>query len=140
MTLMTSEDNIRDAERDRRPVRHDWVQADLRCMLCGRVLGRLVGALSTGDQGGVTPTAWRAEHFSAFRPSDHSLPAVRLTGHERFRCGACGGGAVVDEVETFCTYDDAVEDDDSDRPRRGRPPKPWRRAVDTRLLDLGLAG
>ena len=23
--------------------RKDWVQADLRCLMCGRVIGRLVG-------------------------------------------------------------------------------------------------
>ena len=47
---------------------------------------------------------------------------------------------IMDEIETFSTYED-VADDHEQRPRRGRPPKPWRRAEGTSWLDeLGIAG
>jgi hypothetical protein len=114
--------------------RRDWVQADVRCLLCGRVMGRLVGPVTdAGLLAGQSPA------FSAFRPADPNASAVRLGGGEQFRCGTCGGPALMDEVETFSTYDD--RDEDVDRPRRGRPPKPWRlRSHEDFLRDLGLAG
>jgi hypothetical protein len=119
--------------------RHEWVVADLRCILCSRILGRLVGPLPEG-RADARPTAGRLHQFSAFRPAEPTAPTVPLTGTELFRCPTCGGGGFIDEVETFSTYDD-VEEEDPPRPnRRGRPPKPWRRLVDHRLTDLGLAG
>ena len=47
----------------------------------------------------------------------------------------------MDEVETFSTYG-AIEDEDEPRPRRGRPPKPWRAAASSPdwLDELGIAG
>ena len=119
--------------------RKDWVQADLRCLMCGRVLGRLVGPLPADLAGrsmaGGTP------RFAAFRPADGSAPMLRLSGTEQFRCGTCGGGVIMDELETFSTYED-IDDEVEQRPRRGRPPKPWRRtpAARTWLDDLGVAG
>jgi hypothetical protein len=47
---------------------------------------------------------------------------------------------IVDEVETFSTYDEVEEEAASGRPRRGRPPKPWRHLSNRRLHELGLAG
>jgi DNA-directed RNA polymerase subunit N (RpoN/RPB10) len=114
------------------------VQADLRCLLCGRVLGRLVGPLPSG-QAGRRSLAGRPPNFAAFRPADTTNPAVRLLGGEQFRCTTCGGGVIVDELETFSTYDEIDEELD-ERPRRGRPPKPWRRTTSHWLTELGLAG
>ena len=113
--------------------RKDWVQADLRCLMCGRVLGRLVGALAAVTAG--------KPRFAAFRPADAATPTVRLMGGENFRCQTCGGGVIMDELETFSTYED-IDDELEQRPRRGRPPKPWRRTVTpTAWLDeLGAAG
>jgi hypothetical protein len=114
--------------------RKDWVQADLRCLMCGRVQGRLVGPLTTAPVRGGVP------RFAAYRPVDTSIPAVRLVGGEQFRCGTCGGGVIMDETETFSTYEDVV-DDLEPRPRRGRPPKPWRRAEGAMWFEeLGIAG
>lgn len=114
--------------------RKDWVQADLRCLMCGRVQGRLVGPLPATQVKGGWP------RFAAFRPADASVPTVRLMGGEQFRCRTCGGGVIMDEVETFSTYED-VPDEIEQRPRRGRPPKPWRRTAGTTWLDeLGIAG
>jgi hypothetical protein len=78
--------------------------------------------------------------FAAFRPADATQPAVRLQGHEHFRCGACGGDPLVDEVEFFTTYDEVFDDPEEERPRRGRPPKRFRPRADARLRELGLAG
>jgi hypothetical protein len=119
--------------------RHDWAQAELRCLMCGRVLGRLVGPL-TGHGGALRPSAWGIRQFAAFSPAEVNAPAVRLSGSEQFRCSTCGGGAVVDEVETFSTYDAILEDELEERPRRGRRPRPWRAPPDERLRALGLAG
>ncbi len=119
--------------------RKDWVQADLRCLMCGRVIGRLVGPLPT--EGDRRALAGRPPQFAAFRPANTNVPAVRLVGGEHFRCTTCGGGVIMDELETFSTYED-VDDDLDERPRRGRPPKPWRRPPEapTWLDELGIAG
>ena len=62
-------------------------------------------------------------------------------GGEQFRCFTCGGGVIMDELETFSTYAE-VEDDSDAQPRRGRPPKPWRRtASEPHWFEaLGIAG
>jgi DNA-directed RNA polymerase subunit N (RpoN/RPB10) len=119
--------------------RKDWVQADLRCLMCGRVLGHLVGPMPVAQSGRSLASA--PLRFAAFRPADAAGPAVRLVGGEHFRCRTCGGGVIMDELETFSTYED-VDDKLEQRPRRGRPPKPWRRAVNTTawLSELGVAG
>ena len=121
--------------------RKDWVQADLRCLMCGRVIGRLVGPVPAG-KAPIGAAAGRALQFAAFRPADASVPAVRLAGDERFRCTTCGGGVMLDELERFSTYTDIADDELEDRPRRGRPPKPWRRTPDSPnwLEELGIAG
>jgi hypothetical protein len=120
--------------------RRDWVQADLRCMMCGRIVGRLVGPMPAGDPE-KRSLAGRLPHFSAFRPADNSIPAVRLVGGEHFRCTTCRGSVMMDELETFSTYSD-IDDESEERPRRGRPPKPWRRSsTPPNWLDsLGIAG
>lgn len=120
--------------------RKDWIQADLRCLMCGRVIGRLVGALPNGGAA-RRAVAGKPPQFAAFRPADSSRPAVRLAGREHFRCTICGGGVIMDELETFSTYAD-IDDEDEARPRRGRPPKPWRRTADEPnwLEELVLGG
>jgi hypothetical protein len=118
--------------------RRDWVQADLRCLLCGRVLGHLVGPIPPSQDGRSPAGGW--PRFAAFRPADTARPAVRLVGGESFRCRTCGGGVIMEELETFSTYED-IDDESEHRPRRGRPPKPWRRTPSTTWLDeLGVAG
>jgi DNA-directed RNA polymerase subunit N (RpoN/RPB10) len=119
--------------------RKDWIQADLRCLMCGRVLGRLVGPLPASEI--ARRAATTRPHFAAFRPAADGVPAVRLAGNEHFRCTTCGGALMMDEVETFSTYED-VDEELQERPRRGRPPKPWRRveSAPNWLDELGIAG
>lgn len=120
--------------------RKDWIQADLRCIMCGRVIGRLVGPLPAGDLT-KRSLAGRPPHFAAFRPTDSRVPATRLVGGENFHCTTCGGAVIMDELETFSTYAD-IDDELEQRPRRGRPPKPWRRAPSppSWFESLGIAG
>jgi DNA-directed RNA polymerase subunit N (RpoN/RPB10) len=120
--------------------RKDWVQADLRCLMCGRVLGRLVGPLPADHAS--RSISGRPPKFAAFRPAGGAdVPAVRLQGGEQFRCFTCGGRAIMDEVETFSTYED-IDEETEQRPRRGRPPKPWRRNAGESnwFEELGIAG
>ena len=56
--------------------RKDWVQADLRCLMCGRVIGRLVGPLPSSEEE-RRARAGRPPQFAAFRPADSTVPAVR---------------------------------------------------------------
>jgi DNA-directed RNA polymerase subunit N (RpoN/RPB10) len=120
--------------------RKDWVQADLRCLMCGRIIGRLVGPMAQEDPLKRSAVG-RPHQFAAFRPADTREAAVRLTGGEQFRCTTCGGAVLMDDVETFSTYAD-IDEEQEDRPRRGRPPKPWRRSptVPNWFEALGIAG
>ncbi len=119
--------------------RRHWVQADVRCLLCGRFLGQLLGVLPASGEA-VRTTAGRVKHFSAFQPADPGAPIQRVGADPFFRCSACGGRGIFEEVETFSVYDDDAEDEQEGRPRRGRRPKPWRHLVDARLASLGSAG
>ena len=120
--------------------RRDWVQADLRCLMCGRISGRLVGP-APANEAERRALRGRPPRFAAFRPADASRPAIRLAGGEQFRCTTCGGGVMLDELESFSTYGD-IDDEHDGRPKRGRPPKPWRRTTDVPnwLDELGIAG
>lgn len=120
--------------------RKDWVQADMRCLMCGRVIGRLVGPLQAGDPA-KRSLAGRPPQFAAFRPADTRVPAMRLVGDEQFRCTTCGGAVMLDELEIFSTYTD-IDDELDQHPRRGRPPKPWRRSqtAPAWFETLGIAG
>lgn len=116
-----------------------WVQAELRCFMCGRNLGRLVGAQPT-DFHTLRARPNPLRQFQAFRPADPGEPVIRLQGNEHFRCTVCGGGVMIDDLEPFTTYDEMIEDEEPRRPRVGRPPKQFRPLADTRLSELGLAG
>jgi hypothetical protein len=92
----------------RRQRRHDWVRRDVRCLMCGRLLGRLLGtALSqeNGDHSAGLPVA-----FLAYRAVDPLDPIVPFTPHLRFRCHRCGGAGALDDIDVFSTYDDAPDD------------------------------
>jgi len=113
--------------------RHDWVKADLRCLLGGRTLGGLFGPAERAARlSGLS-------RFSAVRANVAGAPVTQLTGTEHFKCPTCGGAGLIGEIETFSTYDDDFEDETPEPHRRGRRPKPWRRLPDTRLTELGLA-
>src|SRR5947207_12577470 len=84
--------------------RHDWVRGDVRCLMCGRLLGRLLGTARSSTNGD-RPTG-HPEAFFAFRPLHPEGPMVPFTSEMRFRCVVCGGVGALDDVEVFSTYDE----------------------------------
>jgi hypothetical protein len=119
--------------------RREWVQADVRCILCGRIQGKLLGQVPEGAA--ARTVARLQDHFHWFRAADATAP-VALARPGTLRCLTCRGATIVDEIETFTTYEEDIVDEELEpnTVRRGRPPKPWRRAADSRLIELGLAG
>ena len=113
-------------ERSGRTGRSDWLQVDLRCLMCGRLVGQLVGRRTPATTAAVA--AGKLPPFDVFRPADNTAPTLRLVGGEQFRCGTCGGSVLMDQVEAFSAYVD-VDEEVEDGPRRGRPMKPWRRTA-----------
>jgi hypothetical protein len=110
-------------------IRHDWVRGDVRCLMCGRLLGRLLGTTrlyANGDRSAGQPVA-----FLAYRPLDPVECIVPFTPGLRFRCRACGGAGALDDLELFSTYDDTSPDEtEAEIPpmprRRGRPKRRFR--------------
>jgi DNA-directed RNA polymerase subunit RPC12/RpoP len=82
------------------------LRAELKCYLCGRLVGELEGI------------AGRGPRFQSFRPAPgmDSLLGLEL---KKARCPQCGGGLFVDEVERVYFM--------SERPlkpeKRGRKPR-----------------
>ena len=92
----------------RRRHRHDWVRGDVRCLMCGRLLGRLLGTArvhQNGDRSAGHPLA-----FLAYRAVDPFEPIVPFTPRLRFRCPQCGGAGALDDIDMFSTYDDPPDD------------------------------
>jgi hypothetical protein len=88
--------------------RHDWVRGEVRCLMCGRLLGRLLGSAQqhkNGDHSAGRPVA-----FIAFRPLDPPGPIVPFTPRLRFKCTLCGGAGALDDVEVFSTYDEQPQE------------------------------
>jgi hypothetical protein len=111
--------------------RRDWVRAEVRCLMCGRLLGRLLGAARPQDNG--DRSAGHPVAFLAFRPLDPPGPIVPFAPGLRFRCCLCGGAGALDDIDVFSTYDEAPADADDEegeyernrvRRRPGRPPRP----------------
>lgn len=98
--------------------RRDWLRGQLRCLMCGRLVGRLLGLPRPGLRDPDASVSML--RFFAFRPADTRQPVVAYTPSMRFRCTTCGGPGALEEVQTFCTYeepDDAFEDEPA-------PPRP----------------
>jgi hypothetical protein len=116
--------------RRARRKRRDWVRCEVRCLMCGRLLGRLLGVApvrTDGDRSAGDPVA-----FVAFRPIDPPGPIVAYSPSLRFRCSACSGIGALDEIELFSTYDEVApadqaeaEEDEPVKRGRGRPVQPF---------------
>ena len=74
--------------------RQDLVEADLRCLMCARLIGRLAG-LVWRDAGAQRPSG-STMSLTAFRPAGPGQPGVLVRGRHRFRCDHCGGMAVME--------------------------------------------
>lgn len=83
--------------------RHDWVRVDVRCLMCGRLLGRLLGVARTHESGDRSAGHPRA--FVAVRSLDPTDRVIPFSPNLRFKCSACGGAGALDEIDAFSTYD-----------------------------------
>src|SRR5438445_8598744 len=103
------------------------VQADVRCMRCGRMIGSLL-AFAEPFADRLDPTIPR---LTFFKSSALGSQTRRLRGGERFKCAACGGSGIIEDIEPFAT--ELISNQDDGRPRPGRRPKPWLSRGDWRL-------
>ena len=97
-----------------KPQRRTFFVADLKCYMCGSVIGSIESEQSlTGIAGAGSPVRLRyAGHDEA----------VQVANWRRLRCDRCGGPLFLDETDVVTRrYEDYnwLEE----RPRRGRPPK-----------------
>ena len=104
--------------------RHDWVRGDVRCLMCDRLIGRLLGSRTCESSAGRASGA--AVSFFAYRSADTSHRVAAFRPGMGFRCTTCGGSGAVDDVEFFATYDEVPMSAEGDEPVKrgpGRPPR-----------------
>ena len=107
--------------------RQYWFQADVRCMLCERSIGRVLAV--AGFRRDAPVAYWPVLAF--FISAQPGARTLRIRGGERFQCTTCGGNGVVEQVEHFTT--EMMPDGTDNHPRRGRPPKKAAPRADWRL-------
>jgi hypothetical protein len=97
-----------------KPQRRTFFVADLKCYMCGSVIGSIESEQSlTGIAGTGNPVLMR------YAGRDE---AIQVANWRRLRCDRCGGPLFLDETDVVTRrYEDYnwLEE----RPRRGRPPK-----------------
>jgi hypothetical protein len=78
----------------------EWIEAELRCLLCGRLLGWLTEPLSGRS------------HFVGFSSGALFRSLVRgeaprpMRSDEWLRCQACGGTAMAGQPQRFTRYEE----------------------------------
>jgi hypothetical protein len=75
--------------------RLDQVEADVTCLMCGRVVGTLYGWLWREANERTAPSL---THLTSFRSATSGARTVPLTTPELLRCTTCLGPGLVDEV------------------------------------------
>jgi hypothetical protein len=90
--------------------RRDWVRGDVRCLMCGRLVGRLLGTTRERENG--DRTAGHPAAFLAYRPLDPVDRIIPFSPALRFRCRACGGVGALDDVEVLSTYDEGPPEEE----------------------------
>jgi hypothetical protein len=124
--------------RSTRRQRHDWVRGEVRCLMCGRLVGRLLGTARPRDDG--DRSAGQPVAFLAFRPLEPTGAIVPFRPGLRFRCDHCGGAGALDSVDLFSTYDEVATQEQSDMSDAPRGPGRPRRELDlSRVGPTGLA-
>jgi hypothetical protein len=88
--------------------RQDLVEADLCCLMCGRMVGRLVG-FGWRNAAAGRPTRSMVR-LTAFQPLDPDQPSVPLTRQHRFRCEHYGGMAVMEDISVSVVRDEPRSD------------------------------
>jgi hypothetical protein len=106
--------------------RQDRVEADLRCLMCSRLIGQLYGLVRRDTDG--RGAALAPAHMTEFRPSIAGAPTTPVTGRAQIRCRDCGGIGVVDEIRVTHVVESLQAQDwcpihGEGARRRGRPPR-----------------
>jgi hypothetical protein len=107
-----------------RRVRHDWVRGEVRCLMCARLVGRLLGTEQRRQS--TDRSTWHSASFFAYRPADATLPVVAFRPGMRLRCADCGGAGALDDVDYFSTYDEVPASAMDEDPLRRGPGRPRR--------------
>jgi hypothetical protein len=89
--------------------RQDRVEADLRCLMCSRVIGQLYGLVQRNSRG--HRAARSTVYLTEFRPSRPGAPNVPVAGRGQLRCPDCGGIGVLDEISVIPVGESLLVDD-----------------------------
>ena len=111
----------------------DEVEADLRCLMCSRLIGQLYGLIrrETGGQ----RSAPSLMHVSEFLPSAPGARSVPVKDRAQLRCLDCGGVGVVDEI-VVRRLGDSLDPEDGCPVHRERVRGPGRRPRRCQCGDL----
>jgi len=122
-------------QRDRR----HWVRGEVRCLMCTRLVGRLLG--ERASLGAAEPLQSGSVSFFAYRAAGAAQPVVAYRPGLALRCAGCGGAGVLDDLEFFSTCDEPAIPNEGDpfqhRPGR-RPRQPVRCGPPASALALAL--
>ena len=111
--------------------RVDQIEADVECLMCGRLIGQLFGV------NWRAPSERRASrtiaNLTAYRENVPGAQTRQLTRFERFRCSLCGGPGLVGELVVRALSERLPEQlcpiHGERRTGPGRPPRGCRCAV-----------
>ena len=107
--------------------REDRIQAEVQCLMCGRLIGELFGFVRRQDPGRRTSRS--VAYLTTFRPAILGAADLPMSGREQFRCFHCGGLGVVEEVSMTLASETVPSEElcqvHGERMHRGvgRPPK-----------------
>ena len=108
------------------------IEADVECLMCGRLIGQLYGVTSRGVS--ERRAARILANLTAYRENFPGAQARRVTRFERFRCGQCGGPGLVGEISVRAVADKLPDQlcpiHGEPRTGPGRPPRGCRCAVE----------
>jgi hypothetical protein len=105
IALTYSSEEPQEPRQPRLPrTRHDGARGDVRCLMCERLIGRLLGTRNCESSGGRPPG--EAVLFFAYRSADTSHRVAAFRPGMAFPCTTCGGSGALDDVEFFATYDE----------------------------------
>jgi len=124
-------------EPKRRRRRHQWVRGEVRCLMCGRLLGRLLG--TDHHRQSANQSTWHSASFFAYSPANTTLRVMAFRPGMRFRCADCGGTGALDDVEYFSTYDELQGTAQDEEPVRRGPGRPHRPMPAIQPAPVGLA-
>jgi hypothetical protein len=97
-----------------KPIQHTFFVADLKCYLCGGVVGTLE------SEQALDPRLARNRPVTLRQPGEKT--GVQVLEWHRLRCTRCGGPLFLDETDVVVRRTDEYNWLE-ERPRRGRPPK-----------------